>query len=100
MKAASACTFSIDFKYSKIANLIIAYVWGVRDHELAVTYALTYREVIVIADGMGWTATDSWRQGNYFTSAPSKKLHELLEPYRMSPEAWWRRIAGSANDAP
>jgi hypothetical protein len=41
MKAASTRAFSIDRKYSKIANLILAYVWGLQKPEHAVTYALT-----------------------------------------------------------
>jgi len=100
MKAASTRAFSIDRKYSKIADLIIAYVWGVQQREHAITYALTYPEAIVVADEMGWTATDSWAHGKYSTSAPSKKLCDLLEPYKMSPEAWRRRIVGNANGAP
>ena len=94
MKAASHRAFSIDRKYSKIANLILAYVWGLKNPDNAVTYALTYSEVVAVAESMGWTKTESWAKGKYSTSAPSKKLCELLQPYKMSPAAWRRRIKG------
>lgn len=100
MKAASTRAFSIDRKYSKIANLILAYVWGLQKPERAVTYALTYPDAVAVADAMKWTKTDSWAKGQYSTSAPSKKLCELLQPYQMSPEAWWQRIAGNTSVAP
>lgn len=99
MKAASSRAFSIDRKYSKIANLILAYVWGLQEPEHAVTYALTYSEAVAVAEAMGWTKTDSWTKGKYSTSAPSKKLCDLLRPYKMSPAAWWQRIAGNTNVA-
>src|ERR1700690_1699989 len=72
MKAASTRAFSIDRKYAKIANLIIAYVWGLKQPEHAVTYALSYRNAIEVADKMSYTKTPSWAKGQYSTSARSK----------------------------
>jgi len=95
MKAASTQAFSIDSKYSKIANLILAYVWGLQEPEHVVTYAPTFSEAVAVAEAMGWTKTDSWAKGKYSTSAPSKKLCKLLEPYKMTSDAWWERIAGN-----
>ena len=100
MKAASTRAFSIDRKYSKIANLLLAYVWGLKEPEHAVTYALTYPEALAVAEAMEWTTTASWEKGTYSTSAPSKKLCELLAPYKMSSAAWWQRISGTPNAAP
>jgi hypothetical protein len=87
MKAASIHAFSIDKKYLRIKNLIFAYVWGLQKPEHAVTYALTYCEAFAIAEKMGWGNTASWENGRYSTSAPSRKLRELLQPYKMSPTA-------------
>lgn len=95
MKAASTRSFSIDRKYSKISNLVIAYVWGLQAPQHAETYALTYREALAVAETMGWTTKDSWKQGRYSTSLPSKKLCKLLQPYRMSSYAWWQKITGN-----
>lgn len=95
MKAASARAFSLDRKYAKIANLILAYVWGVQEPEHAIIYALTYPEAVAVAEAMGWTKTESWAKGQYATSAPSKALCILLKPYIMSSAAWWSRIAGA-----
>lgn len=93
MKVASKRAFSIDTKYAKISNLVIAYVWGLHAPEHAQTFALTYSEAVEIAKIMKWTATASWTKGSYSTSAPSKKLCELLAPFEMSPEAWRKKVS-------
>ncbi|MFH1417536.1 MAG: hypothetical protein ABII12_04520 [Planctomycetota bacterium] len=92
MKAASTATFSVDRKYRRIRDLLIAYVWYVQEPERAVTYALTFGEASAVSDAMGWTKTASWRNGLYTTTRPSKKLVSLLKPYQMSPGRWKKRI--------
>jgi hypothetical protein len=92
MKAASGKAFSIDRKYEKFPNLIHAFVWNVTSPDGAETYALTHGEAIAIGDKMGWTRTPSWGRGSYVTSSPSRKLLELLVPYRMTPEAWRQKV--------
>jgi hypothetical protein len=94
MKAASTHAFSLDKKYLRIKNLIFAYVWGLQKPEHAVTCALTYHEALAVAEKMGWVNTGSWENGRYSTSAPSKKLRELLQPYKMSPMAWQQKVVG------
>ena len=59
MRAASARDFSLDRKYAKITNLILAYVWGVQESKRAITYALSYPEAVAVAEAMGWTKTES-----------------------------------------
>lgn len=94
MKAASTRAFSIDAKYEKISNLVIAYVWGLHAPEHAQIFALTYAEAVGVAMAMKWTTTASWVKGNkYSTSAPSKKLCKLLAPFKMSPEAWRKKVS-------
>jgi hypothetical protein len=94
MKASSSRAFSIDQKYARISNLILAYVWGLQDPAQAETFALTYPEAISIAEEMGWTTTESWAKGAYSTSSPSKQLCTLLQPFRMTQEGWWTKVAG------
>lgn len=94
MKAASTQAFSIDHKYSKISNLVLAYAWGLQSPPHAKTYALTYHEALDVAERMAWTKTKAWAKGIYSTSAPSKKLCQLLQPYRMLSDAWWQKITG------
>src|SRR5262245_36602159 len=53
MKAASQRNFSIDRKYEKFPDLIIAYVWSLSDPALACTYALSYSEAVSIGEEMG-----------------------------------------------
>lgn len=98
MKAASTKAFSLNQKYMRISNLILAYVWGLKNPEEAVTYALTYQEALAIATSMGWTKTASWAKGAYSTSSPGKEICELLEPHRMTSEAWWKKVAGTTED--
>jgi hypothetical protein len=93
MKAASERSFSIDRKYKKVANLIIAYVWYVHDPVKTVTYALTYKEALVVARKCWARARSaSWKRGRYITSSPSRQLCELLEPYRMTEGKWWEKV--------
>jgi hypothetical protein len=94
MKAASSRTFSIDAKYAKIPNLLIAYIWHINDPRKEVTYLLTYAEALVIATEMGWTKTASWMAGKYTTTQPSARLQALLEPHRMTPAKWWAKVVG------
>jgi hypothetical protein len=94
MKASSQKSFGLYQKYSRFPDLILAYVWHLAAPARAVTYALTYPEALRIAEAMGWTATSSWiGAGGYSTQAPSAKLTALLEPHRMTPKAWWQKIA-------
>ena len=93
MKAASKRAFSIDTKYAKISNLVLVYIWGLRSPEHAESFALTYPEALAIAKSMGWTKSNSFEKGRYSRSSPSKKLCELLAPYRMSPDAWRKKIS-------
>ena len=96
MKAFTTSGFSVARKYTKIADLIVAYVWHVGGAEPAVTYALPYPEVVRVAEAMGWTGTASWKDGGaYTTTNPSQKLLGLLEPYRMGPGKWWALVTGS-----
>jgi hypothetical protein len=92
MKAASSSSFGLNQKYAKFPNLLIAFVWHLDEPTKAVTYALTYREAVAVADAMGYTQTPSWRTGSYDTTRPGKKLQQLLEPYQMIGERWWKRV--------
>lgn len=98
MKAASTQSFSIDRKYSKISNLVIAYVWGLRSPQHAETYALTYGEALTVAETLTWTKTNSWAKGKYSRSTPSKQLYDLLQPYKMSSGAWWQKITSNIQE--
>jgi hypothetical protein len=93
MKAATQKAFSLNKKYEKFPNMLLTYVWNLDDINNAVSYALTFKEAFKICDALGWTKTPSWRDGgSYSTSAPSKKLLKLLEPYLMSPKKWHSKV--------
>ena len=96
MKAFTVSGFSVAKKYTRIADLILAYVWHLGDTQPAVTYALPYAETVGVAEAMGWTETPSWQEGEiYTTTSPSKRLLGLLEPYRTRPGKWWALVAGN-----
>src|SRR6476661_2208070 len=59
MKAAMTRSFSLATKYSRVRNLLIAYVWHLEDLGKTMTFALTYQEALAIADRLGWTQTES-----------------------------------------
>jgi hypothetical protein len=92
MKAAMGRSFSVAAKYERVRNLLMAYVWNLEDSHNAVTYALTYPEAHAVANKLGWTRTASWAKGAYTTTRPSAQVVELLEPYRMTSERWWKRV--------
>ncbi len=94
MKAFSTTGFSVAQKHERIADLLLAYVWNLEKPNEAVTYAMAYDEAVNVAREMGWTKTPSWKKGAYSTSAPSKKLRTLLEPYQMKPDRWWHLVVG------
>jgi hypothetical protein len=94
MKAATTSAFAVDQKYARIADLILAYVWYLDEPQQAVTYALPYVAAVEVATAMGYTETASWQQGRYTTTSPSRRLRELLEPFRMSSGRWWGLIVG------
>jgi hypothetical protein len=105
MKATSGTFFMIDRKYEKFPDLLIAFVWHVLDPARMATYVLTYKESVRVANAMGYTRTDSWlgrtktalrqKRGAYSTTRPGRKLKQLLEPYKMSPEKWRSRVIGN-----
>lgn len=93
LKAASTRAFSLNAKYERISNLVLAYVWGLKAPDHAQTFALTYQEALNIAEQLGWTKTASWAQGKYTTSVPSKRICQLLEPFAMSAPAWRKKVS-------
>ena len=93
LKASSSAVFTVNRKYERISNLILAFVWNVRTDDSPVTYGLTYQEAVSVAQEMGWTETKSWLEGGlYTTTRPSQRVRELLEPYRMTPDRWWEKL--------
>jgi hypothetical protein len=99
MKAATTSAFSVDQKYARIADLILAYVWHVDEPREAVTFALRYADAVAIAEKMGWIKTASWQQGCYTTTSPSTRLRGLLEEHRMKSGDWWKMVVGHKGGA-
>ena len=50
MKAFTASGFSVAQKYTRIADLLLAYVWHLGGSEPAVTYGLTYAAAVQVAE--------------------------------------------------
>ena len=96
MKAFTASGFSVARKYTRIADLLLAYVWYLSEARPPVTYGLPYAAAVQIAETMGWTETASWKDGGvYTTTSPSKRLLSLLEPYSIEPGKWWVLVVGN-----
>jgi hypothetical protein len=98
MKASSEASFSIDRKYKRVTNLILAYVWHIHDANATVTYALEYKDALRIASqcwGRAKGNSESWKRGRYSTSKPSRKLRMLLEPFKISEGKWWEKVTGT-----
>jgi hypothetical protein len=98
MKAFSAAGFSVSAKYSRISNLLMAYVWHVNEQSPAVTYALTYADAVKVGEAMGWTETSSWKDGGIYSSTkPSERLKTLIEPFRVVPGRWWGLVVAPSS---
>jgi hypothetical protein len=95
LKAAWAQSFAIDSKYEKFPDLLLAYIWDLRDPRLTKTYLMSYSEAQWIGDQMGWLRTASWAKGTYVTTRPSAKLRRLLEPFTATAAAWQGRLQES-----
>ena len=96
LKVATGRRFGLDRKYSRIANLLLVYMWDVQDAAQSRTYALTYSEALDILRRRGHTKTASWEKGKYSISPPGADLVKMLEPFRMEPEGWRARILSAA----
>lgn len=83
LKSSSKTSFSINRKYEKFSNLILAYIWYASDPQSAELYIMTYPQALTVANELGWTGKKSWIEGSAFsTSRPSKRIIELIEPYK------------------
>ena len=99
MKAASGASFSIDQKYSKFHDMLIAYVWNVSQPADTQIYVLTQKEAVDIATEMKYTTSESWTgKGVYVVTHPGRELTEKLRPYLVSREKWQQKILGKARD--
>ncbi len=93
MKAAARKNFSLDKKYEKIPNLLIAYVWNLEDSSSPIEiFALTYAEAFSVMEFRKHTLTPAWGKGNYVISNPGKYILNMIEKYRMTPERWRDRV--------
>lgn len=94
LKVSSKEGFTLNRKYQKIVNLLIAYVWNVGDPTHSSVYALTYQEALEILERKGHTKSASWKDhSTYHLSKIDEKLLDLLKPYKMTPEKWAQRIS-------
>jgi hypothetical protein len=88
MKSAVGGCFSIESKYEKFSNLILAYVWHATEPTQTTVFAVKYSEALAIASEVGYTRTPSWAAGCYVTTRPSARLRGLLEPFRATEARW------------
>lgn len=94
LKASMKCSFGLNRKYERIHNLLLVYVWNLSNTAPRVSYALTYEEAFEVAENAGWTKTKSWLvNGKYVNTSPGSHLLSLLEPYKMGPEKWLKKIS-------
>ena len=100
LKVATDRRLSIDRKYERISNLIIAFVWHIDDPNETEIYAMTYGQVLDLAEQAGWTKTKSWSTGSYSSRHPGKQTMQLMQRHRMTPQKWRELIVGDASRDP
>jgi hypothetical protein len=93
MKASTQESFSLDRKYERFPNLLIAYVWNLNANDRSEVYLLTFDQALKVIDVKGYSKTDSWtKNGYYFVRNAGKELKELLKPYRMQAQSQQEKI--------
>lgn len=93
MKASTQESFSLDRKYGKFSDLLIAYVWNVNAGDKGDVYLLTFEQALKVMDAKGYSKTDSWtKNGYYFVRNAGKELKDLLKPYRMQTQNLRQKI--------
>jgi hypothetical protein len=93
MKASTQESFSLDSKYKKIPNILIAYVWNVNAEERGDVYLLTFNNAVKVMEIKGYAETDSWKKkGYYFVRNAGTELKSLLKQYGMTTEQWREKI--------
>lgn len=93
MKCALKKSFSIDKKFEKIPQLLIAYVWGI-EGEKHETFVMTYQEALKIASDMRYTNSPFWKKkGKYASTRPAKKLEKMIREFQMTPERWREKLS-------
>lgn len=93
MKASTQESFSLDSKYQKIPNILIAYVWNVTAAERGDIYLLTFDDAVKVMEIKGYADTDAWRKnGYYFVRNAGTELKALLRQYGMTTEQWREKL--------
>ena len=89
LKAFSGRGFSIDRKYAKTADLLMAYVWNIDAEAEPEVFVMTFEEAVELATEVGFTSTSSWiEHGKYAVTRPSESLVAALSRYRATPRRW------------
>ena len=93
MKASTQESFSLDRKYKKTPNLLIAYVWNVNAEEPGNVRLLTFDDALKVMEVKGYAKTDSWtKNGYYFVRNVGAELKALLKQYGMTTEQWREKL--------
>lgn len=86
LKASLTQGFSVNSKYVKFTNLLMAYTWFSADVNKTELYVMPYEVATDIAESFGWTKTKSWTVGGtYSTQRPSKLMLQRLRPFKYEP---------------
>ena len=100
VKAASERSFGLNPKYKRFPRLLLVHIWHVKESHKTEAFAMTYAEALAVARKMGWTKTDSWKNGassgkrgySVHTVGDDSRLRALLEPFSMSPKKWKAKV--------
>src|ERR1039458_3452051 len=81
LKTATNRVFGLDSKYENFSGLRIVFVWNAGNPANAEIFALSYKEARTVLSKMKYSRTNSWKNGRYTTTRPSKKLKDLLDDF-------------------
>jgi hypothetical protein len=93
LKANENCRWGLHQKYRVPANLLMVYVWHVRQRNDVRIFAMTYDEAFAILEQRGHTETPSWRdRGGYTIPNIDDRLLNALAPFEMGAGTWKARL--------
>lgn len=93
LKANEDRRWGLHQKYASTSNLLMVYVWHVRQVNDVRIFAMTYGEALEILKQRGHTDTKSWNElGGYTIPGADDRLLCALKPFEIHKGSWKKRL--------
>jgi hypothetical protein len=95
LKVAKDRRWGLGKKYRETKDLLIVFIWCVKQGADVPIYAMNYTEAehLLSVGATDHRQSNSWKDKGAYHTVPSKDLLEALEPFRMTKDKWQARLA-------